>query len=210
MISSGVNVMRRWFAAGVVVLMCLLWVVEAHAGYRGPFEGRVIDADTREPIQGAVVFVEWKRKVMTPVEAQTVYHDAAEVLTDEKGEFYIKKKWSWSPWRNLMMYASVLIFKAGYGHVDIADWPRLNTVAEYMKSRTPEERKKVGPEFYFNIEFEDGQPLFLLKKLTTLEERMNNRLGLDPGSEIPNDKKRLLIQRIRGQIFTFDFTQAIT
>ncbi len=169
-----------------------MWVVEAQAWYRGPFKGRVVDAETLEPIQGAVVFVEWRRNVMTPVEAQSVYYDAAEALTDEKGEFYIKKKWSWSPWRNLMMYSSVIIFKAGYGHIRVADWPRLDVIVERMHEYSLKEGKRVPPDLKVKVEFEDGLPLFLLKKLTTWEERSKN-LPYTSG-DVPDEKMKLLQQ----------------
>ena len=77
--------MRRLVIAGVVALGFVLWVVDVEAGYRGPFEGRVVDKDTLEPIPGAVVFVEWKKEKLTPVHPVQEYYDAAEVLTDENG-----------------------------------------------------------------------------------------------------------------------------
>ena len=181
--------MRRWVIVGAVALVCVVWVVEAQA-YRGPFKGRVVDAETLQPIQGAVVFVEWSRGVITLVEAQSEYYDAAEVLTDEKWYFHIKKKWSLNPWTIFATDASVIIFKAGYGRVDISHWPRLKEVADYMRGRSLEERKRVGPEFYFDIEFEDGLPVFLLKKLTTVEERIKN-LPHSSG-DAPEQKMRFL------------------
>ena len=43
-----------------LVLACaILFFVraeDAHAGYRGPFEGRIVDHDTLKPIEGVVVF----------------------------------------------------------------------------------------------------------------------------------------------------------
>jgi hypothetical protein len=170
--------LRRWVVSLVVggLVAC---ATTAQAGYRGPFEGRVVDAETRQPIQGAVVFVEWLRGKPTAAGRVDSFYDAAEALTDETGFFRIKKKWSWNPWTNWMLEAHLAIFKAGYGSVQdpAPDWSRsrLEEVAQYMKARTEEERKRVGPEFYFNIEFEGKLPVFLLKKLTTVEERMQNR-----------------------------------
>ena len=193
--------MRRLVITGVVALGFVLWVVDVEAGYRGPFEGRVVDKDTLQPIQGAVVFVEWKKEKLTPVHPVQEYYDAAEVRTNEKGEFYISKKWSWNPWTNLMAYSRVILFKAGYGAVTISHWPGLKELVEEMKTFDIETRRKAGPELYFDIQFEERSfrrdfPIFLLKKLTSKDERLKNRLGLDPGSKVPQKKKDLLIREI--------------
>lgn len=55
----------------------------------GPWRGRVIDADTKEPIEGAVVVAIWKREYDTPAGGSSRFHDAKETLTDEGGRFEI-------------------------------------------------------------------------------------------------------------------------
>lgn len=168
---------------------------DAHAGnYRGPYQGRVVDADTMEPIEGAVVLVEWYKRRMT----SPVFYDAEEVLTDSKGQFYIPKKWSWSPWTNLVLDSSIIIFKAGYGHVDLSSYrPDLTELAEQLKKYTPEEIKRMGPEWYFNIQFENDLPIFMLKKLTTKQERFENKPYTGP---VPHNKKQLLMQEINKEL----------
>ncbi len=181
----------------ILFLMLCFWAFydNAHAGnYRGPFQGCVVDADTMEPIEGAVVLVEWyKRRITSPV-----FYDAEEVLTDSKGAFYIPEKWSWSPWTNLVLDSSIIIFKAGYGHVDLSSYrPDLRELADQLKKYTPEEIRRMGPEWYFNIEFEDGTPVFFLKKLTTRKERIDNEPGTS--GTVPHSKKRLLMQEINKE-----------
>jgi hypothetical protein len=155
-----------------------------------------------------VVFVEWHKEKLTPVHPVQEFYDAAEVLTDENGEFYVPKKWSWNPWTSLMAYSRVILFKAGYGSVTISHWPGLKDLAEEMKTFDVETRKKAGPELYFDILFEERSskkdlPIFLLKKLTLKEESLKNRLGLDPGSEVPKEKKILILKEIeRDKTFT--------
>jgi hypothetical protein len=53
------------------------------------FRGRVIDADTKEPIAGAVVVVEWKTERTTPTATHTNLKDVKEIVTDENGEWSI-------------------------------------------------------------------------------------------------------------------------
>ena len=75
----------------------------------GPYEGKVIDAETKQPIEGAVVHGSWfKRDLLGYGE----YYDSHEVLTDKYGEFKI-------PGKGLLVLSKiesmgVTIFKAGY------------------------------------------------------------------------------------------------
>jgi hypothetical protein len=179
-----------WVAAALLAGSVLGAATTAH-GYRGPFEGRVLDADTRQPIQGAVVAVEWDMGHMTVAGQLDTFYAAAEVLTDANGYFRIKKKWSWNPWTNFRLDSRPpLIYKAGYGRVDVVKWHRIEEVAEYMKAQTEETRKRVGPQFYFNIEFENGMPVFLLRRLATVEERHRNLGFLFDGDAL--EKLKLL------------------
>lgn len=62
----------------------------------GPWRGRVIDADTKEPIEGAVVVAVWERRYDCGFSNPTFFHEAKEVLTDKEGLFeiptYIEEK----------------------------------------------------------------------------------------------------------------------
>lgn len=60
------------------------------------YQGRVLDAETKEPLAGAVVLAIWYREVsFIPFAAHSPaedYHDALEVLTDAQGEFTVPAK----------------------------------------------------------------------------------------------------------------------
>lgn len=198
---------------GVLVLGATLCVGAAEAqalgyNYRGPFKGRVVDAETGEPIQGAVVFVQW---TIHPFMSEwTTFFDAAEVRTDARGHFSIPKNWSWNPWRNMVMNSVVVILKAGYVYVDTPWWPIFQAVAIW-ESLPPTERQQPGawcgrvtgstkiilqcpdPDFPhgYPIHIEDGQPVFRLKK-TLLGGTQNIDTGV-----MPDHKRRLLLEEIR-------------
>jgi hypothetical protein len=56
----------------------------------GPYRGKVIDAETKQPLDGAVVLAIWYREVPVAPHGPAVdYHDALEVLTDAQGEFTV-------------------------------------------------------------------------------------------------------------------------
>ena len=54
------------------------------------FKGKVVDANTKDPIEGAVVVAEWTEETATPTATHSRLKDVKEVLTDKKGEWVIK------------------------------------------------------------------------------------------------------------------------
>jgi hypothetical protein len=84
----------------------------------GPYRGRVIDAETKEPLAGAVVLVYWIRNApgIGHGPAQS-FLGAEEALTDERGEFIVGENppSNWIPftWRSLPKF---IIFQPGYGY----------------------------------------------------------------------------------------------
>lgn len=195
--------MRSWVILAVTCLMSsTLFVTDAHAAganYRGPFKGRVVDQDTGQPIEGAVVFVEWHIRHMMIAES---FFDAEEVLTDKDGNFFIPKNWSFNPWRNFVMDSREIIFKAGYGSVQLPGGPPSSDkeLAKQLERNTPEQRKAMGPGWYFNIRFEGDTTVFLLKKLSTKKERRDNRFFLFTGPDVPETKKKLLLLEIHKDV----------
>lgn len=54
----------------------------------GPWKGKVIDKETREPIEGAVVLAVWLKYYLGD---GSYFFDAVEVLTDKEGNFFIPR-----------------------------------------------------------------------------------------------------------------------
>src|SRR5262245_39287714 len=92
--------MRRGLLAAVsaVALCGLLIGSRAQAwdiyleGYQGPYRGRVVDAETKEPIAGAAVVAVWMRDKVYPLHSTAVLYGAREVLTLSDGGFVIDGK----------------------------------------------------------------------------------------------------------------------
>jgi len=55
----------------------------------GPLRGRVVDADTGQPLAGAAVVAAWFLEQPTAVHGTATAYDVVEVLTDDKGEFVV-------------------------------------------------------------------------------------------------------------------------
>jgi hypothetical protein len=57
--------------------------------YGATFKGKVIDADTKEPIEGAVVVASWIEEKAAPAGPYTRLKDVIETLTDKEGKWSI-------------------------------------------------------------------------------------------------------------------------
>ena len=79
-----------------VFLWLLLMLLESPAD-GATFKGKVIDADTKEPIEGAAVVAVWSEETTTPTATHSRLKDVKEVLTDKNGGWEIKgpkgRKW---------------------------------------------------------------------------------------------------------------------
>ncbi len=58
-------------------------------GYRGPYHGRVVDAETGRPLAGAVVVAVWSRERLLPFHSSTVFHAVREALTGPDGTWVL-------------------------------------------------------------------------------------------------------------------------
>lgn len=83
----------------------------------GPYKGKVVDKETNEPIEGAVVFMRFFILGSSVAGYISDFADAVEVLTDSRGEFIIPKSKmkSYRLFREWEPHGYVIIFKPGYG-----------------------------------------------------------------------------------------------
>jgi len=86
--------------------------------HKPAFRGQVIDAETKEPIEGAVVVVVYRTHTIVggPAGGWSTDIEVKETLTDKSGEF------KFSPYTTLMnsnatdYYSDFIIYKPGYGN----------------------------------------------------------------------------------------------
>jgi len=103
-----------------VALSFLIFIsVPAFAGwliYHKPaFKGKVIDAETKEPIEGAVVVVTYSKETIGIPHKYSSIIDVRETLTDKNGEFYIPRYITMIQPLSFEDMANFIIFKSGYG-----------------------------------------------------------------------------------------------
>jgi hypothetical protein len=87
----------------IIIVAATLMILMSHPSQAGwplysapEFRGRVIDAETKEPIEGAVAVVLYNKQMLIggPGGPNSYVYHAMECLTDNKGEFYIPSYFS--------------------------------------------------------------------------------------------------------------------
>lgn len=84
-------------------------------GPKGPYRGKVIDAETKAPISGAVVLVYWYVDV-PGFHMTSKFYDAREALTDANGEFFMDVIDIEGLAPELTRAPQFIIFKPAYGY----------------------------------------------------------------------------------------------
>ncbi len=149
----------------------------------GPYKGKVIDAQTKEPLAGAVVLTVWYRSGPTLVGTPRDFLDAEEVLTDSQGEFVVGRSapaslipgtWVTDP--------DITIFYPGYGF-----FPRYHTGPPWPPTRWKG----------FLQMMEEGVTIEL-PRLKTREQRVKALGGVNPVT-VPDERKRNLIRLLNQE-----------
>jgi hypothetical protein len=108
--------MNRKIISIMLAVYFILMVSESHASwliYHKPeYKGRVIDAETKEPIEGAVVAVYYMKDNLGGV--SYIIH-TKEALTDQNGEFVIPSYTTLIAPYSIEYKAEFIIYKPGYG-----------------------------------------------------------------------------------------------
>ncbi len=148
--------------------------------YDGPYKGKIVDANTGQPIEGVVVLGVWYKELPTPAGAVSSYYDAMETVTDKNGEFEI-------PGLGLKILSNVtpmnvLIFKAGYEHLGLWLWESFKE-DEILKKK---------------VVWEGNKAVISLRKLM-MEERRKRIPSPDVPSEAPIKKVRLMLKEINKE-----------
>ncbi len=84
--------------------------------HKPAFKGRVIDAETKEPIKGAVVVAAYQKSTMGVPHRYSTIIKVKETLTDKQGEFYIPSYTTLTQplsWSDMVTFT---IYKPGYGN----------------------------------------------------------------------------------------------
>lgn len=109
----------------ICLIFCMVIVISIAASYiwgngwiiyhDGPYQGRVIDADSGAPIEGAAVVGVWKLEAYGGPEPASVYCDTCETSTDKNGQFIVPKAFCFNLWPLAKLgMPQFVVFKPGY------------------------------------------------------------------------------------------------
>ncbi|MBW1911369.1 MAG: hypothetical protein JRJ11_17810 [Deltaproteobacteria bacterium] len=130
------------------------------------YDGKIVDADTGEPIEGVVALCIWKKEsVLWPTDTVDKFCDARENVTNKDGDFVIEG-------------TNIIIFKAGY---------------EYLATSYEGLKEDIG--LRDRIKWKGSKAIIPLKKLT-MEERKKQGTPYGPPSEAPFNKVKLFLKEI--------------
>jgi len=112
-------------------------------GYQGPYRGRVLDAETKAPLAGAVVVVVWERVKVQLIQSATVFYAAREVLTDANGEFILHAEDIERKAPRQTLRPRFVVFTPGYASARGVFDPRTKIeLMELRRLETLEERRR--------------------------------------------------------------------
>lgn len=195
--------MRRLFIFAIITAILIFTSTPSHAfwwmGYHKPaFQGKVIDAETKKPIEGAVVVVTYSKETMSVPEHYSSIIEVKEALTDKSGEFYIPSYTTIIQPLSAEDAVSFIIFKPGYGSFPnrrIYPPMRLSLLAleDFFSG-------KVGTEGEVAWDFEREKVTFGIVELPKLKTREERRLEMpSPVGEFSDRKKQKQFIRLLNE-----------
>ncbi len=137
---------KRALSILFMTVLCIgsFYVTQSYAWlifHKPEYEGKIIDADTNEPIEGVVVVALYNTRSIIGGPAGLLYHTihAKEVLTDKNGKFVVPSYTTMMGPNSKENYTEFIIYKPGY-----AGYPN------YERRIVP--FKFCGPEYLFTKE----------------------------------------------------------
>jgi len=152
----------------------------------GPYAGKVIDADTKEPVEGAAVLAIWSLEIHGgPAGALEKLCDIKVTTTDKKGEFSMSKGSCFHLWPFADLdEARFTIFKRGYD----AYPPSLPVVTDSFTAEDWEAKYRYQREYWVPIE-KGKANLVSLKKVQDPKQRRWVAMSISL-AQVPEEKIR--------------------
>jgi hypothetical protein len=175
-------VRKRYGVAGLSVLLLGLvvaWLLRPLPA-AGPWRAQLLDADTREPLEGVIVLALWEKRTFAWPHPDRNYHDLDEVVSDRDGRFVIPARVvaSRHPFE-VTIGPRLTIFKPGYGRWHFEGMPALwatDRDAAIKQSEVNRER------------FAHGGVVMMMPRAKTRQERKEVLDRVRPEPEVPPEK----------------------
>ncbi len=133
--------MKLFFKILIGLIAVLIFLSTTITHKFGPYIGKVVDAETGNPLEGTAVHLSFYTQFGTPGGAASNYAGAIECLTDKNGEFNLSKRITKIRMLSLWFPApDVTIFKPGYGVYPGHQGSSIDPKPEHKWSRIDENR----------------------------------------------------------------------
>lgn len=177
--------MMKYFTFSLF-LMCFMVLTSGccyPVRYDGPYKGKVVDAETGQPIEGVVILGAWYKEIATAAGGVSSFYDAAETVSDRNGEFEIRGL-------GLKILTNigpmhVLIFKSGYQQIGMGLWESLSLDGGLLMKK---------------VTWEGNRAIILLKKVTIAQRKKDPLYPPMPPSEASLGKVRLMLMEINKDL----------
>lgn len=142
-------------------IFLLFWLLTLSACASTPFNGYIVDSETKEPVEGVVVNVEFiQRKLI--LDEGAYYVDSAEALTDKEGYYTVpNRSWSFNLLKMWETETYFTIFKVGYKPIEALGWDLSN----------------LNHSSHYAWKIENGKTYINLRKYKNLDEMIKDRLN---------------------------------
>ena len=189
----------------------ILNTTQSYAGWlfyhKSGFKGKVIDADTKEPIEGAVVVVAYQKSTYDLVDWKSNISviEVKETLTDKSGLFHIPSYTTLLQPMSTGSYATFIIYKPGYGNYPKSPVIPHGIFADDVEKFFSKETGSTGKLDMF-VKDEKGFKYIMsefifgiveLSKSKSKEDSVNTMPS--PVSNIENKKQQLFIQLLNEE-----------
>ncbi len=161
------------------LILFLILTCNTESFAAGPWKGTVMDIETKEPLEGAIIVAEWRRAWRTPAGSVSYTYEVKEVVTNKDGVFELP---SYTPINLLPLLSYMkgpefIIFKPGYGSLQM-------TLGKYLTGVEiePKEMELSGKKYKLS------QGIIELPPLKTREERI--KVNVSPVGEKSDWKKQ--------------------
>ncbi len=105
----------KYVAATIAITVLAMFMFTSCSFIGGPVSGQVIDAETGQPIAGAIVVARWKGSVSALVDSQSVCFHVETAVSDPEGKYHVPLWWQ-QPRLWLMIGSGRVVegYRAGY------------------------------------------------------------------------------------------------
>lgn len=140
------------------------------------YRGKVVDAETKQPVVGAVALIVWHKYVPVGAHMPRQFVDATEALTDEKGEFAVPQQ------THVVVFGSMdepglVIYSPGYSPYSSTAYKNQVHDVQLKKLKTREERVRVAD---LSVYVSNDVPARKVPSLVRLLNHERKELGLRP------------------------------